>query len=88
MVYPFVVLPQILLIKVTKTLQNKAVKVIRGGKHTDHATPFHSILKILKVPELYKHEAATLVYHNYRQRLPPLLSNHLYYKFLKSQHDY
>ena len=45
----------------------------------DHATPFYSKLKILKIPELYKHKVAKLVFHHYHQRLPPLLSN-LYIK--------
>ena len=62
-----------------QTLQNKAVKIIGGGKYMDHATPFYSKLKILKIPELYKHEVAKLVFHHYHQRLPPLLSN-LYIK--------
>ena len=58
-----------------QTLQNKVVKIIGGGKYMDHATPFCSKLKILKIPELYKHEVAKLVFHHYHQRLPPLLSN-------------
>ena len=59
-----------------QTLQNKAVKIIGGGKYMDHATPFYSKLKI---PELCKHEVAKLLFHHYHQRLPPLLSN-LYIK--------
>ena len=62
-----------------QTLQNKAVKIIGGGKHMDHATLFYSKLKILKIPELYKHEGAKLVFYHYHHRLPPLLSN-LYIK--------
>ena len=56
-------------------LQYKAVKIIGGGKYMDHATPFYSKLKILKIPESYKPEVAKLVFHHYHQRLPPLLSN-------------
>ena len=41
----------------------------------DHATPSYSELKILKIPELYKHEVAKLVYHHHHQRLPPPLRN-------------
>ena len=41
----------------------------------DHATPFYSKLKILKILELYKHVVAKLVFHHYHQRLPRLLSN-------------
>ena len=58
-----------------QSLQNKAVKIICGGKYMDHATPFYSKLKLLKIPELNKHEVAKLVFHHYHQRLPPLLSN-------------
>ena len=59
-----------------QALQNKAVKIIVGGKYMDHATPFYSRLKILKIP---KHEVAKLVFYHYHHRLPPLLSN-LYIK--------
>ena len=58
-----------------QTLQNKAVKIIGGGKYMNHATPFYSKLKILKIPELYEYKVAILVFHYYRQRLPPLLLN-------------
>ena len=69
-----------------QTLQNKAVKIIGGGKYMDHATPFSSKLKILKIPELNVHEVAKLVFHHHHQRI------HLYSqtfslkptKFLKS----
>ena len=69
--------PQIL--SKLQTLQNKAVKIIGGDKYMDHATTFYSKLKILKIPELYKHKVAKLVFYHYHQRLPPLLSN-LYVK--------
>ena len=51
----------------------------------DHATPFYSKLKI---PELYKHEVAKMVFHHYHQRLPPLLSTSTLKltKFLKNVH--
>ena len=56
----------------------------------DHATPFYSKLTILKIPELYKHEVAKLVFHHYHQRFPSLLSNLFtkLTKFLKSLHIY
>ena len=41
----------------------------------DHATSFFSKLKIVKNPELYKHEVAKLVFHHHHQCLPHLLSN-------------
>ena len=58
-----------------QTLQTKAVKITGDGKSKDHATPFHFKLKILKIPESYKHEVAKLVFHSHHQRLSPLLSN-------------
>ena len=71
-----------------QTLQNKAVKIIGGGKYMDHATPFYSKLKILKIPELYKHEVAKLiftiiinVFHLYCQTFTLKLT-----KYLKSVH--
>ena len=72
-----------------QALQNKAVKIIGGGKYMDHATLFYSKLKILKIPELYKHEVAKLVFHHYHQRLPPLYRQTFTLKlteFLKSVH--
>ena len=41
----------------------------------DHATPFYSKLKVLKIPELYNFEVAKLVFHHHHQRLPPLFLN-------------
>ena len=75
----------------SQTLQNKAVKIIGDGKYKDHATPFYSNLKILKIPKLYKHEVAKLVYftviiivsHLYCQTFSLKLTN-----FLKSLHVY
>ena len=41
----------------------------------DHATPFYSKQSIQKIPELYKHVVAKLVFHHHHQCLQPLLSN-------------
>ena len=69
-----------------QTLQNKAVKIMGSGKYMDYATSFYSKLKNY---ELYKHEAAKLVFHHHYQRLPSLLSNLVTKtKFLKNFHDY
>ena len=43
-------------------LQNKAVKLIGGGNYLDRATPYHSKLNILKLPDLYKLEIAKFVH--------------------------
>ena len=57
------------------TYQNKAVKIIGGGKFKDHATPYYHQLNILKLPDLYKHECAKLVYHFFHNTLPVPLAN-------------
>ena len=41
----------------------------------DHVTPFYSKRNIQKIPELYKHVVAKLVFHHHHQCLQPLLSN-------------
>ena len=57
------------------TYQNKVVKIIGGGKFKDHATPYYHQLNILKLPDLYKHECAKLVYHFFHNTLPVPLAN-------------
>ena len=57
------------------TYQNKAVKIIGGGKFKDHATPYYHQFNILKLPDLYKHECAKLVYHFFHNTLPVPLAN-------------
>ena len=57
-----------------QTFQNKAVKIIGGGKYMDNATPFYYKLKILKIPDFYRHEVAKLVFYHHHQRLPSLPS--------------
>ena len=81
--------PQIL--SKLQTLQNKAVKTIGGGKYLDHATPFYSKLKILKIPKLYKHEVAKLVYFTINVNVSQLYCQTFSLKltkFLKSLHVY
>ena len=75
MVYPFEGLPTNLIYQNYKHFENKAVKIIGSGKYINHATPFYSKLKILKISGLYKHEVAKLVFYHHHQRLPPLLLN-------------
>ena len=43
-------------------LQNRSVKLIGGGNFRDSPNLFYSKLYILKLPDLFKHETAKLVY--------------------------
>ena len=45
------------------TLQNKVVKLVRGGAFQDRATPFYYKLNILKLTNLYKIEVSKLMYN-------------------------
>ena len=54
-------------------LQNKAVKLIGGGKPRDSPTKFHSILKIL---DKYKLEVAKFVYTHFTKKLPHKTTNY------------
>ena len=47
--------------KTLESLQNKAVKIIRGGTTRESPTPFYGGLKILQLSDLYKLEIAELV---------------------------
>ena len=53
-----------------KVLQNKAIKVIGGGKWRDRATPFYKKLKILKIVDIYKLETAIFMYKYRTNKLP------------------
>lgn len=44
------------------TLQNKAVKIIGGGKYYDRATPYYAQLRILKLADLMMFEKALFVF--------------------------
>jgi len=48
-------------------LQNKALKIVAGGRWHDHATPYYKQLQILKLKDLYVHEVAKLM-HQYAQK--------------------
>ena len=56
-------------------LQNKAIKVIGGGKWRDCATPFHKKLKILKIVDVYKLETAIFMYKYSTNKLPAGMNN-------------
>jgi len=49
------------------TLQNKAVKIVAGGRWRDYATPYYKQLHILKLKDLYVYEVAKLM-HQYTQK--------------------
>ena len=59
------------------TLQNKAVKIVGGGKIFDRATPFYTKLNISKLQDLYTIEIAKLTYNFIHQPnlLPKVLSD-------------
>ena len=58
-----------------KVLQNKAIKVIVGGKSSDRATPFYKKLKILKIVDVYKLETAIFMYKYSTNELPAGMNN-------------
>ena len=58
-----------------KVLQNKAIKVIGGGKWRDRATPFYKKLKILKIVDIYKLETAIFMYKYRTNKLPAGMNN-------------
>lgn len=58
-------------------LQNKAVKIIGGGKYFDRATPFYSNLNILKLFDIIKLETASFVYKFNSNALPAQFNNYL-----------
>ena len=51
-------------------LQNKAVKIVGGGRYCDRATPFYSKLGILKLVDLAKFEKAIFVFKHRLKALP------------------
>ena len=61
-------------LKRLKTLQNKAVKVLGGGRWQDHASAYYSQLNILKLEDLYTYEVAKLMHKYSQNKLPKKLS--------------
>ena len=47
-------------LKRLRTLQNKDVKVLGGGRWQDHASAYYSQLNVLKLEDLYAYEVAKL----------------------------
>ena len=58
------------------TIQNKAVKLIGGGRLLDSPSPFYSKFEILKLPDLYNLEIRKLVHAHFSNKLPFSLSNY------------
>ena len=56
-------------------LQNKAVKIVGGSKYFDHATPYYSKLRILKLVDLLKLEKALFGFKYRSKALPSALTN-------------
>ena len=56
------------------SLQNKAIKLVAGGKYRDHVAPFYSQLNVLKLSDLVKHETAKIVHRHLHSHLPSLQS--------------
>ena len=56
-------------------LQNKAVKIISGGKWNDRATPFYAKLNILKFDDLIHFEKACFLFKHKSHKLPCVFNN-------------
>lgn len=66
-------------------LQNKAVKIIAGGRWMEHVTPFYKQLNLLKINELYEHEVAKFMFNFKSNKLPLTFSN--YFTKTKTMHN-
>ena len=62
--------------KKLSTLQNKAVKIVRGGKYYDRATQFYAKLRVLKLVDMVFFEKALLVFKFQMKMLPDQFSNY------------
>ena len=58
-------------------MQNKAVKIVGGGNYRDHATPFYSKLRILKLTDIVYFEKALFVFKFKMNKLPAQFNNYL-----------
>ena len=64
-------------LKKLSVLQNKAVKIVGGGKYYERATPFYSQLKILKLEDLIRLETTILVSKIKNKTLPAQFYNYI-----------
>ena len=62
-------------LKRLRTLQNKAVKVLGGGRWQNHASAYYSQLNILKLEDLYSYEVAKLMHKYSQNKLSKKLSS-------------
>ena len=67
------------------TLQNKAVKIISGGKWNDRATPFYAKLNILKLDDLIHFEKTCFLFKHKFHKLPCVFNN--YFNFISNTHE-
>ena len=78
-------------LKKLSVLQNKAVKIVGGGKYYERATPFSSQFKILKLEDLVRLETAVLVFKIKNKTLPTQFYNYInkvgYTVFLKNPQE-
>ena len=65
--------------------QNKAVKIIGGGKWNDRATPFYAKLNILKLNDLIHFEKACFLFKHKFHKLPCVFNN--YFNFTSNTHE-
>ena len=66
-------------------LQNKAVKIICGGKWNDRATPFYAKLNILKLDDFIHIEKACFLFKHKSHKLPCIFKN--YFKYTSNTHE-
>ena len=64
-------------LKKFSTLQNKAVKIVGGGKYYDRATQVYAKLRILKLVDMVFFEKALFVFKFKMKMLPDQFSNYL-----------
>ena len=80
-------------LKRLSSLQNKAVKIVGGGKYYDLATQFYAKLRILKLVDIVFFEKALLVFKFKLKMLPDQFSNclteasHVYEKFTRASYQ-
>ena len=56
------------------SLQNKAVKLVAGGKYRDHVTSFSFQINVIKLSDLVNRETSKIYHRNLHSHLPSLLS--------------
>ena len=64
-------------LKKLSTLQNKAVKIVRGGKYYDRATQFYAKLRIFKLVDMVFFEKALFVFKFKMKMMLDQFSNYL-----------